>query len=178
MSLPMLNVHDLIGHPGMARSVDLLGTIDGLATELVAVPDDAMLGGPLSLESVIEGVFVAGSITGTWRVRCARCLTEETRPFTVDIGELVTPVAADPEEADDDGYALVDEQIDIDQIVRDAIGVEMPFAPLCRPDCQGLCPTCGGNRNLGECPGHDVIDPRFAVLSELLIDLPTTDDPS
>ena len=178
MSLPMLNVHDLIGHPGMARSIDLLGTIDGLATELVAVPDDAMLGGPLSLESVIEGVFVAGSITGTWRVRCARCLTEETRPFTVEIGELVTPVPSDPEDADDDGYALVDEEIDIDQIVRDAIGVEMPFAPLCRPDCQGLCPTCGGNRNLGECPGHDVIDPRFAMLSDLLLDLPTTDDPA
>jgi uncharacterized protein len=90
----------------------------------------------------------------------------------------VTPVATDPEEADDDEYVLVDEQIDIDQIVRDAIGVEIPFAPLCRPDCQGLCPTCGGNRNLGECPGHDAIDPRFAVLSELLIDLPTTDDPN
>ena len=178
MSLPMLNVHDLIGHPGMARSIDLFGTIDGLATELVAVPDDAMLGGPLSLESVVEGVFVVGSITGTWRVRCARCLTEETRPFTVEIGELVTPVPPAAEDADDDGYALVDEEIDIDQIVRDAIGVEMPFAPLCRPDCQGLCPTCGGNRNLGECPGHDVIDPRFAVLSELLIDLPTTDDPN
>jgi len=126
---------------------------------------------------VIEGVFVAGSITGTWRLRCARCLTEETRPFTVEIGELVTPVATDPDKADDD-YVLVDEQIDIDQIVRDAIGVEMPFAPLCRPDCRGLCPTCGGNRNLGECPGHDAIDPRFAVLSELLIDLPTTDDPN
>jgi uncharacterized protein len=177
MSLPMLNVHDLVGHPGMARTVDLLGALDGLATELVAVPDDAMLGGSLSLESVIEGVFVAGSITGTWRVRCARCLTEETRPFTVEIGELVTP-GTDPEEVDDDGYALVDEQIDIDQIVRDAIGVEIPFAPMCRPDCQGLCPTCGGNRNLAECPGHDAIDPRFAVLSDLLLDLPTTDDPS
>lgn len=178
MSVPMVDVHDLLGHPGKARTVDLLGTIDGLATELVAVPDDAMLGGPLSLESVIEGVFVAGTITGTWRLRCARCLTEVTRPFTVEIAELVTPIASDPEDADDDGYTIVDEQIDIDQIVRDAIGVEMPFAPLCRPDCQGLCPTCGGNRNLGECPGHVAVDPRFAVLSDLLLELPTTDEQS
>jgi|1185.fasta_scaffold25643_2 uncharacterized protein len=178
MTLPMLDVLDLIGHPGTARTVDLLGTIDGLATELVAVPEDAMLGGPLSLESVIEGVFVAGTITGTWRMRCARCLTEQTQPFTVELAELVTRPAADPDEADDEGYLLVDEQIDIDQIVRDAVGVEMPFAPLCRPDCKGLCPTCGGNRNLGECPGHDTIDPRFAVLSDLLLELPTNDDPA
>jgi uncharacterized protein len=175
MSLPMLDVHALLGHPGAARTIDLLGTIDGLATELVAVPDDAMLGGPLSLESVIEGVFVAGTVTGTWRLRCARCLTDETRPFTVEIAELVTPIASDPDDADDDDYTLVDEQIDIDQIVRDAIGVEMPFAPLCRPDCQGLCPRCGGNRNLGECPGHDATDPRFAVLSDLLLELPSDD---
>ncbi len=178
MSLAMIDVHDLLGHPGLARSYDLLGTIDGLATELVAVPDDAMLGGGLALESVIEGVFVTGAITGTWRVRCARCLTEQTRPFSVEIAELVTPTPLDPADADDDGYVLVDEQVDVDQIVRDAVGVEMPFAPLCRPDCQGLCPTCGGNRNLGECPGHEAIDPRFAVLSDLLLELPTTDDPA
>ena len=178
MSLAMIDVHDLLGHPGIVHSYDLLGTIDGLATELVAVPDDAMLGGGLALESVIEGVFVTGSITGTWRVRCARCLTEQTQPFSVEVAELVTPVPVDPADADDDGYVLVDEQVDVDQIVRDAVGVEMPFAPLCRPDCQGLCPTCGGNRNFGECPGHDAIDPRFAVLSDLLLELPTTDDPA
>jgi uncharacterized protein len=178
MSLAMIDVHDLLGHPGLARSYDLLGAIDGLATELVAVPDDAMLGGGLTLESVIEGVFVTGAITGTWRVRCARCLTEQTRPFSVEIAELVTPTPLAEADADDDGYVLVDEQVDVDQIVRDAVGVEMPFAPLCRSDCQGLCPTCGGNRNLGECPGHDAIDPRFAVLSDLLLELPTTDDPA
>ena len=38
-------------------------------------------------------------------------------------------------------------------MVRDAVGVELPFSPLASPDCQGLCPVCGGDRNLGECPG-------------------------
>jgi ribonuclease-3 len=155
MSLAMIDVHDLLGHPGLARSYDLLGTIDGLATELVAVPDDAVLGGGLALESVIEGVFVTGSITGTWRVGCARCLTEQSQPFTVEIAELVTSTAIEPADAEDDGYVLVDEQLDVDQIVRDAVGVEMPFAPLCRPDCQGLCATCRGPvRSVARAP-HD-----------------------
>jgi uncharacterized protein len=56
------------------------------------------------------------------------------------------------------------------QMIRDVVGVQMPFSPLCRPDCRGLCEVCGGNRNLGECPGHDEVDTRFAVLSHLYPD--------
>jgi uncharacterized protein len=152
----------------------VLGTIDDLATELVSVPTDAPLGGGLLLESVVEGIFVTGSVTGTWTVCCARCLTEWTQAFTIEVQELVTVDAVEEADdgIDDHGYSLVDETIELDQLVRDAVGVEMPFAPLCRPDCQGLCPVCGGNRNLGECPGHETLDPRFAVLADLLPDLP------
>ncbi len=179
MSLATIDVHDLLGHAGTSRRHDVLGTIDGLSTELVAVPDDAPLGGSLLLESVVEGVLVSGSITGTWTVRCARCLTERSQPFTVEVSELFALEAADDAEPndddDDDRYALIDAAIDLDQMVRDTVGVEMPFAPLCQPACRGLCVICGGNRNLGECPGHETLDPRFAVLADLLPDLPDTD---
>ncbi len=179
MALDRIDVHDLLGHPGASRRSDVLGTIEGLATELVAVPDDAPLGGSLLLESVVEGVLVSGSITGTWTVRCARCLTEFTQPFSVDVQELFIADAAeldgDDDEGDDDTYELVEEAIDPDQLVRDTVGVEMPFAPLCRPDCRGLCEICGGDRNTGGCPGHETIDPRFAVLADLLPDLPDND---
>ena len=50
-----------------------------------------------------------------------------------------------------------------------------PMLAISRIDCQGLCEICGGNRNLGECPGHEALDPRFAVLAELLPDLPDSD---
>jgi uncharacterized protein len=53
-------------------------------------------------------------------------------------------------------------------MVRDAVVLEMPFSPLCRPDCLGLCPLCGGDRNLGECPGHEESDPRWAGLGALV----------
>jgi len=175
MRLAPIDVHDLLPHPGTSRRSDVLGTIDGLATELVAVPDDAPLGGSLLLESVVEGILVSGPITGTWTVRCARCLTERPQPFTVEVSELFVSSLPGVAEDDDDRYALVDETVDLEQLIRDAVGVEMPFAPLCRPDCLGLCEVCGGNRNLGECPGHEAIDPRFAVLADLLPDLPDTD---
>jgi len=175
MPLATIDVHDLLGHPGASRRQDVLGTIADLSTELVIVPDDAPLGGSLLLESVVEGILVSGAITGTWTVRCARCLTERIQPFSVDVSELFAPAASLGEDDDldeDEGYALVEDQIDLDQLVRDAVGVEMPFAPLCQPDCKGLCPVCGGNRNLGECPGHETLDPRFAVLADLLPELP------
>ena len=179
MTIARIDVHDLLGHPGASRRHDVLGTIEGLATELVAVPDDATLGGSLLLESVVEGILVSGSIAGTWTIRCARCLTEWTEPFSVEVQELFTTQerATDlDDDLDDDVYALVEDEIDLEQLIRDVVGVEMPFAPLCRPECLGLCEICGGNRNLGECPGHETLDPRFAVLAELLPDLPDTND--
>jgi DUF177 domain-containing protein len=180
MTIARIDIHDLLGHPGASRRHDVLGTIDGLSTELVAVPDDAAVGGALLLESVIEGILVSGSIAGTWTLRCARCLTEWTEPYSVEVQELFAPQEqpADDEVADldEDVYTLLEEEIDLEQLIRDAVGVEMPFAPLCRPDCQGLCEICGGNRNLGECPGHEAADPRFAALAELLPDLPESND--
>ena len=126
----------------------------------------------LLLESVIEGIVVSGRVGGTWRLRCARCLTEFDQPFEVRVSELFVRSPDD----DADAYPLgPDGELDPDQMVRDAVGVEMPFSPLCRPDCKGLCEVCGGDRNLGECPGHEDVDPRFAVLADLFPDLPDLD---
>jgi uncharacterized protein len=47
--------------------------------------------------------------------------------------------------------------------------VVAPMQALCRPDCGGLCPHCGGNRNLGECQcDQEPSDPRWALLQALL----------
>jgi uncharacterized protein len=164
MTLAPIPVRGLIGHPGAFRTDAVRGTLEGLATELARVPEDAALRGELLLESVVEGILVSGRIEGTWRLRCARCLTEFDGRFGVEVHEMFVLDA----DADADEYPLDPELgIEPDQMLRDAIGVELPFSPLCRPDCLGLCEVCGGNRNLGECPGHERMDPRFAVLSEL-----------
>ena len=168
MSVATIDVRDLVGRPGASREQPISGTLDGLGSELARVPEDAPIEGELLLESVVEGVLVSGRLEGTMTLACARCLTEFRRPFLVEVHELF---AERPDEEADD-YPLDPETgIDPEQMLRDAIGVELPFSPLCRADCQGLCEICGGNRNLGECPGHERIDPRFAALSALLPDL-------
>ena len=54
--------------------------------------------------------------------------------------------------------------LDPEPLVRDAIALELPFAPLCSPTCLGLCPRCGGDRNRSECTCSEDIDPRWAAL--------------
>jgi uncharacterized protein len=166
VTLAAIDVRELIGHPGASMQAHLEGTLEGLGTEVASVPDDAPIEGDLLLESVVEGVLVSGDLRGRFHLRCARCLDEFDAPFDFAVTEMFVP--APDEDADD--YALDPEGfIEPEQMVRDTVGVELPFSPLCRPDCLGLCPVCGGNRNLGECPGdHPSIDPRWAALEVLL----------
>ncbi len=57
--------------------------------------------------------------------------------------------------------------IDLGPLVRDAVVLELPMAPLCRDDCAGLCPQCGANRNEGDCGCVAPRDPRWANLDVL-----------
>jgi uncharacterized protein len=166
VSLAVIDVRELMGHPGASVRATLDGTAEGLGTEVASIAEDAPLHGDLLLESVVEGILVSGRLTGTMHLRCARCLKEFDEPLCVDFTEMFVP-EPDPE-ADD--YQLDPEGfIDPEQLVRDTVGVELPFSPLCSPECKGLCPVCGGNRNLGECPGdHPTTDPRWAELESLL----------
>lgn len=166
MTLAAIDVRELVGQPGSSRPEHLRGTLDGVGTELARVREDDVIEGDLLLESLVEGILVSGTISATMSLRCARCLTPFDRDVTVEVHEMFVP--APDEDADD--YRLEPEgMIDPEQLVRDAVGVELPFSPLCRPDCLGLCPVCGGDRNRGECPGdHPSIDPRWAGLEGLL----------
>ncbi len=171
VSRSLLPVHDLIDRPGASRPLDL---------ELAA-PDDIDLPlveevGPLRLqgvaEAVVEGVLVRGVLSGTLTAACARCLTAVTVPVSAEVVELFS----DPADADDPadveaGYELRDGVIDLDTLLRDALLPALPQAPLCRPDCKGLCPTCGVDRNVADCECADVsADPRWSALEALRLD--------
>ena len=163
-----IDVRDLMGHPGQSRAVHVDEPVEGLALELATVPVEAPIEGDLLLESVVEGILVSGPLRGSMRLACARCLKTFERPFDLDVSELFVSERSDEAEV----YPL-DEHgaIDIEPMVRDAVMLSMPFSPLCRPDCAGLCERCGGDRNVGECAcGPAVADPRWEVLGEITFD--------
>jgi uncharacterized protein len=127
----------------------------------------------LSLESVMEGIWVTGTATARVTGECARCLDPISWDESVDLEELFTYPETDargslvPMSEEDEELQVVDDTVDLESPVRDAIVLGMPLAPVCREDCAGLCAQCG--IRLDEQPGHahEDLDPRWAALAEL-----------
>lgn len=161
-----IDVRDLLERPGSSKTVRVAEPVSGLATELVEVPQDVPLEGDLTLESVVEGIYVTGALAGRMAFRCARCLKPFERGFDLPLQEMFV---RDP--GPDDDYVLdPDLRLDPEPMVRDAVVLSMPFSPLCKPDCLGLCERCGGDRNLGECSCTEPIDPRWSALERFTQD--------
>ncbi len=159
-----VDVRDLVGHPGSSRAVHVEEPIDGLRTELSQVAGQTPVDADLLLESVVEGILASGEVAGTYVETCARCLTPVERPFRLRVQELFAPGAA-PDDPDE--YPLTQGEIDLEPLIRDAVLLAMPYSPLCKPDCLGICERCGGNRNFGECTCMPETDGRWAPLSTI-----------
>jgi uncharacterized protein len=149
--------------------------IDDVAALAQALSDPAwrLESAALQVEADGSDVFVRGQVTVTVPQTCGRCL--ETFPARVevpiDVRLIPKPPAGDSVElgADDldvDFYA--DDQLDLGHVVETETTLALPMKPLCRPDCRGLCPVCGANRNLVACTcASRPPDPRLAVLRDL-----------
>lgn len=122
------------------------------------------------------GVVVAADAHGILHLNCARCLedfekpvdisfTEEYRP-TVDIGTGLPSGASHTDNAFD---ISANHTIDLTEALRQHFLLAVDLMPVCREDCQGLCPTCGVNRNIERCGCPPAEEPSpFAVLQGLL----------
>ena len=118
---------------------------------------------------------LVGQMTTTLETSCSRCLEPFTIPVNAQFDLLFLPVAdagaeAERELGDDDvGVSFYkDDQIDLGEVMREQFYLALPMKPLCREDCQGLCPVCGKNRNVEPCTcTADWIDPRLEALKNL-----------
>ena len=140
----------------------------GLRGELVGVPGGSDLVLDLRLESVSEGILVSGTARVSLTGECARCLEPFTDGLEVDLQQLfVYPGNAN--DADDDEIGrLVDDYIDLEPLIRDAVVLALPLAPACREDCPGLCPECGARlADVQPDHAHHDVDPRWAGLEAM-----------
>jgi uncharacterized protein len=166
----VLDVHELGRRPGAMRKVRLeVEAPADLGTDVIGVPKGSALELDLRLESVMEGILVSGTVRGRAAGECVRCLEGAETEVVADLRELyVYPDRAAQGEDDDELRELEDDLVDLEPAIRDAVVLALPFQPVCREDCPGLCPECGVR--LADQPGHqhENADPRWAALQGLL----------
>ncbi|MEW2502098.1 YceD family protein [Amycolatopsis sp. CA-161197] len=167
----VVDTRELGRHAGLSRevrrSVPLEATLG--VPDVISLEAGSVLELDLLLESVVEGVLVSGTASATATGTCSRCLDPLTEEIEVDLTELFAyPGSATEETTDEDEIPrLVDDRIDLEPIVRDAVVLALPLVPLCEEDCAGLCTECGVKwADLEPGHGHEKIDPRWAALVE------------
>ena len=168
----VVNVSGLLGElPGSHRDVAIEGVVLDLGEGLRQAA-------PLALDARIartnRGVIVTGHARTRLADTCGRCLAAVEVAIDVPIDEEVLPsielqsglaidITQDPE-----AFRLSDHhELDLEPLAREAVQLAAPIAPVCRPDCPGLCPECGGDMSAGAHEHADApIDPRLAKLAE------------
>ena len=172
----VFDTRELVRRPGaMTETSRVVAAPDRIGTEVIAIKAGDPVELDLRMESVMEGVLATGSVRATATGVCVRCLDDLDLPFEVPVQELFAyperaahhhEVAADEDEQDD-VYELDDDRVDLEELVRDAVVTTLPFQPVCRDDCPGLCSQCGARLEDDPDHHHDVIDPRWSALADL-----------
>jgi uncharacterized protein len=156
MSALRIDVADLLTHPGARRPLHLEASLDDLGTPVARIVEPVRL--DLVLERVPDGIVARGELHARWDGECSTCLRELAADLTVGVAELY-----EPNPVDGDTYPL-----DLEQLVRDALVLELPLAPACeRPDCvpaESPAVLVGADDRLSD---DAPADPRWAALSDL-----------
>jgi len=164
--VPVTALRRNVGHRLEVRRVGSLGELT-VAGSCVPAEDEVTL--DVVLTSVSGGIEVTGTVRAPWQGECRRCLGSVHSELEAEVRELYTPPGVDGDgEPDEETYELGPDHLDLLPLARDAVLLELPLAPLCRPDCAGLCPTCGSDLNTTPCDcAAEVLDPRWAALDSL-----------
>jgi uncharacterized protein len=151
-----IDVADLLTHPSARRALHLEAPVDALAGSGATVPADEPVVLDLVLERVPDGVVVRGTVRAVWQGACSVCLTDLEHAVTPAVSELF-----EPEPVEGDTYPLEGHEIDLEQLVRDAVLLELPLAPTCAIAGRGRCVPDPVPES------EQPPDPRWSALSEL-----------
>jgi uncharacterized protein len=170
----VLDTRELGRRPGSQRQKSFSAPAPAdLGIEVLRVPEGSPIEFDIRLEAVMEGVLVTGTATAVLDGECVRCLEEIHDELVADFQELFVYEEKDDQTDDEDSGTsrLEGDLLDLEPLLRDAVVLSLPFQPLCRDDCPGLCIECGAR--LADDPDHqhdEPIDPRWAALQGLTQD--------
>ena len=159
-----LDLRELIVNPERRLPFRLELETDGLDFPSVK----GYLGPPVA-EGVISNeagiLHMRGTVTADLLCVCDRCGQEFESTKVTDVDAVLVE-----EESEDNPelFVLEGTEIDAQEVLSTCLILDMETKFLCREDCKGLCARCGRNLNLGPCGCGKEIDPRFAVLGQLL----------
>ena len=117
---------------------------------------------------------VEGEIKTGVRFECSRCLTEAEKDLEIPFSAVfVVPehyteeTEKELDENELDVSMFEGDKIDLKELVREQIGLNLPTKVFCKEDCKGLCQKCGANKNLIDCKCEEnEIDPRWKALED------------
>lgn len=150
--------------------------------EEVAATEEVTVIGPVTGEITVQNsghlLLVRGELHADLEMVCVRCLAPARTGLDIEVEEEFAAEGALPDVGtidveDPETSAIADFVLDATEFVRQQVETHKPMALLCRPDCQGICPLCGKNRNEGPCGCEPEPEPGpLAILKELLDEEP------
>ncbi|OUN01550.1 MAG: hypothetical protein BAA04_06270 [Firmicutes bacterium ZCTH02-B6] len=138
-----------------------------------------------------ESMLVQGEASGEFGLVCARCLQPIRASLRAPLEERFRrQTGRSPQrerewdetlgdsDGEDDARSYHGDWLNLEDAVREALLLQVPMKPVCRPDCRGLCPQCGANLNQGDCGCEtETVDPRLAALREWAKPRPKSNEP-
>jgi len=119
-----------------------------------------------------ERFIARGNIKYSLELTCDVCLEKYNADFNKDFNLVIIPENLfDKNNIINDEFIILKNnsiEIDFNDFIKETIQISIPIKQKCKPDCKGLCPICGKNKNYYECSHKFInIDPRFEKLKEI-----------
>ena len=167
----LINLTELFTRDGKEKDYTL-----SLEGETISLPEGACSltdVKPVRLHVVNTGdrmLVLSGSAEFALMIPCSRCLELVKVPFSLTLDRVL-----DMSQTEEDRAKALDEQpylqgynLDVDQLVRDELLLNLPMKVLCDEDCKGICNRCGANLNYETCDcDRSVPDPRMSVIQDI-----------
>lgn len=167
-----LRVRELLREPGVQRHDEGTFALEPAGLTSAALRDDRDVSYRLTLEARGQRVTARGSATGEWAGPCRRCLQPTAGAVEAAVDEIFE-IRPTPGET----WPIVDGVVDLEPVLREALLLELPLAPLCREDCVGPDPERYPTTAEPDADDTPPRDPRWAVLDDLEIDEVEGTDP-